>query len=1575
MEEADQKIQEAKQAYEQSDPSGYRKSEELYLKALNILKGLETTIGFRAQLGYSRMIHCYKKIISINKTQDKLFSAGTYCHELGELYYRLEEFALAYKCHLSGAQFQDVFPNLADRFYTSYKSGKCLLKLRKIGDARACFNECLATYKNLERTTRNMLMVKNSDIHINLGVCYYEEKLYTEANKEFKIALDYLRSEYQEGLILRVDDNMATCYANMCLCEVELKSYENAIDCIKQAKEIHDRGPEQTIHKARIYYILGDLAKEIQDKGLEQTIDRERIEYILGELGRKKYESAIEYYKAARKIYKKFDTNSSIISHARVLTKLAEIYGQRGPDDQSLAIKMKEDSISLFLQNKPSVDEVEIADMLYKNGEYLWQKRDKERLEEAKTLLVMSSDMYKRLELPEDSKKARILYMIGYCNYMLGEFDEACKRLEESNVMQLKVNSSNLDKAECIYYLACSHYKAKLYKKARDYAEHAFNAYKSINSRNTSQKLECIELKARCHYMLGEYPQAKTCFTQANSLNNKLNFFDQTKQGQIFNYLGFCELAKSVNTAMSNFKKALDLENKAVPDLPTEFKVEYLYNIADCEFKLNKYQDAKAKLSEASKFCVQLIKGKSLNMARCLHQIGMCDFKMGNKNEAQDPLRKASRLYGKLYKRTGQVSQAQAECLFTLALCEVATQSYESALQDFKSLFDIYSKLDSETTSLEKTRCLIWTGVCCFNLEDYDEATRYLLQALPPLSLQELKSPPDFARLLYHLGKCDFKFKHYTDAIENLVQCIQVCGSSPGDINIKDCNCVIGTSYYKLKNYKSAKDYLEKEHRLHVSIVSSDFVACIDKLAECNFELGDYALAKMRHEEASQAAKKLSPDAYEKSTQQAKRFHKIGICDFKLGNFGLAKESFSKSGQIYSEFRYFYEQAVNVAYDARCSLKSEDYEEADSNFKKAQILLEQEENSDQKVLDLKLEILHDQGSCAFSMNKYYRAKDFYNEILEICNSGMLENKEEDIARVLSKKSKCDFMMNEFESALELSQLSLERYQQLKNKKPEQAECLEDMGMCLLRLRKYKEADKFFEKARKIYMSLDADSKNAECFFYSGLCNIRRDDYETARANLSAALKNKVDSNLHAKCLAYMGVCEFVSKRYAESLANFEKASQILASSHVKEGEALVLCVLYMSKMEMIESKFTSAHTKLNDHVSLLEKGDLKGSDIEAEYYNTLGYCLLRTEQYNVARFYLNTARAHFKTFEAKDSKTKARNLQNIATCELHHKNYSAAQTLFLSAYKIHKDLGTQTVNKDIAICLNGIGTCYLESAKCAEAIDMFNLALSIYVKLQNVGESLDKAIVLKNLGQCYLLLNNFGEAGKHFARAIEIFKRLKNDTFLIECYESIATCYNTQNENKKALDSYTEACKLYQQSKTVDNFNYFRCLTKMGNLAIQMEEYQQAERYLLQAKQCYEGQIVDDQKVIKIILIMFHSLGICMIKKKKYNDALLIFDKAVLMSDKYFRDGMEPVVFSLNLAEVKMLQNAFVDAKKILLPAYTRIKNRTSHTATLLRCLADLIKCCEKLDEKNEANEYRTEMEKKSKQFGIPLTK
>ncbi|MGZ3899246.1 MAG: tetratricopeptide repeat-containing sensor histidine kinase [Bacteroidia bacterium] len=184
----------------------------------------------------------------------------------------------------------------------------------------------------------------------------------------------------------------------------------------------------------------------------------------------------------------------------------------------------------------------------------------------------------------------------------------------------------------------------------------------------------------------------------------------------------------------------------------------------------------------------------------------------------------------------------------------------------------------------------------------------------------------------------------------------------------------------------------------------------------------------------------------------------------------------------------------------------------------------------------------------------------------------------------------------------------------------------------------------------------------------------------------------------------------------------------------------------------------------------------------AAIYSNVGSTYRAQKNYDVALGYFNKTMAIHQ--KRKDERGIAGVYINVSSLLMDQQKYKEALIVLQKALLILEILKD---NFQLAKCYSNIGQCYEKINDYSTALTYLKKGLEVNEKL---GSSASLAGININTGIVYNKLHKGDEALKHFNTALSIAKETGHKKWQMESYLGMSYAYETQNNLKKAYESY-----------------------------------------------------------------------------------------------------------------------------------------------------------------------------------------
>jgi len=433
-------------------------------------------------------------------------------------------------------------------------------------------------------------------------------------------------------------------------------------------------------------------------------------------------------------------------------------------------------------------------------------------------------------------EKAKYHFSIGYCNFVLNNYDQA--KIELTKVM----NDNSDYSAPAIYYYSHILYSEKKY-------ETALNGFKKLLKDETFKAIVPYYI-TQIYYLQQKYddliktapellevssqkraPEIARLLGDANFKTGKyeeaikyLNIYLGKKQGTInredYYQLGFAYYKTGdYPNAIENLQKAVTADDTLSQNI--------YYHLADCYIKSDQKKFATNAFLSAYKldFDPKITEDALFNYAKLSYELSYNPY-----NEAIASFQK----YIKLYPN----SQRADDCYGYLVKMYLSTKNYKDALESIESIKNKDEKLKAAYQKIayyrgvelfndkELNNAIIlfdkaavisadngitaqagyWKAEAFYRLAQYDTAARYYQEFLITPGAFEL---PCFNTVNYNLGYCYLKNKDYKQALASFKKFLSSASKEDKKITC-DANIRAGDCYYINKDYTASIDFYDK---------------------------------------------------------------------------------------------------------------------------------------------------------------------------------------------------------------------------------------------------------------------------------------------------------------------------------------------------------------------------------------------------------------------------------------------------------------------------------------------------------------------------------------------------------------------------------------------------------------------------------------------------------------------------------------------------------------------------------------------------------------------------------------------
>jgi len=334
----------------------------------------------------------------------------------------------------------------------------------------------------------------------------------------------------------------------------------------------------------------------------------------------------------------------------------------------------------------------------------------------------------------------------------------------------------------------------------------------------------------------------------------------------------------------------------------------------------------------------------------------------------------------------------------------------------------------------------------------------------------------------------------------------------------------------------------------------------------------------------------------------------------------------------------------------------------------------------------------------------------------------------------------------FQDAIELFEDALVIAQQLGQRTAE-AQILNNLGNCCLRLSDYKLAIDYLEQSLAICREIGDRVGEAFNLTSLGDCYRYLSDYQRAIDCYEQSLmisREIGDRAREAGNLGGLGSCHNSLSDYQRAIYYFEQALEICWEIGYRAGEAA--CLTGLGNCHYFLSDYQQAIDYLESALVMVrEIADRLG---EAMCLSNLGNCYIDLSDYQRAIDYHEQSLAIKR--EIGDRLGEAASLNGLGLCYYGLLDYQRAIDHYEQSLLIKREIEDRTGE---AICLNNLASCYESISDHQRAISYYEQSLVIK---REIGDRTGEAICLNNLGHCYFRLSDYDRAFDYLEQALAL---------------------------------------------------------------------------------------------------------------------------------------------------------------------------------------------------------------------------
>ena len=348
---------------------------------------------------------------------------------------------------------------------------------------------------------------------------------------------------------------------------------------------------------------------------------------------------------------------------------------------------------------------------------------------------------------------------------------------------------------------------------------------------------------------------------------------------------------------------------------------------------------------------------------------------------------------------------------------------------------------------------------------------------------------------------------------------------------------------------------------------------------------------------------------------------------------------------------------------------------------------------------------------------------------------------------------------------------------------------------------YKEANRLFDKAKRIYQQAEYWEKYVACFnsIAYNLWPVAAYDSAVAVAQQALQLSEQYLGTDHpeaARAYDVLGIVQEYAGQYSAALSYYQQALQVrkqyYPENHLKMADSYENLGITYVRMSEYEKALTY-HKKV---LAIRETLYFKAHPSLADVYNNIGVVYEKKGSYDQALYYHQQALAIREELFEKVHPHIATTYSNIGAVYQMKGSYNQALRYYQQALTIEKKLFGE-VHSQVATIYNNIGLVYQMKGSYNQALRYYQQALTIKKKL--FGEVHPHvAVSYSNIGLVYKEKGAYNQALYHHQQALTIQKELFG-----KMHPYVATNYSNIGAVHEKKGSYDLALHYHQQALTI----------------------------------------------------------------------------------------------------------------------------------------------------------------------------
>lgn len=526
------------------------------------------------------------------------------------------------------------------------------------------------------------------------------------------------------------------------------------------------------------------------------------------------------------------------------------------------------------------------------------------------------------------------------------------------------------------------------------------------------------------------------------------------------------------------------------------------------------------------------------------------------------------------------------------------------------------------------------------------------------------------------------------------------------------------------------------------------------------YKIGEHAKAVENAKDALSTAISLSKDG--KSLDVVSCHNNLGMFLADGGNYDEAISEYSSAVDVYNAIP---EASPSVVGSVRNNIgdiatRLDSFQEAEEMYQLALNDRKEAFGEDSAPVE---ETINNIGHCKLAQGKTREALEVFTENLERCKRIYGGEDNLGVARTLNNISICQSSLGNYSEALKAEEQTMEIYSHFyKNDNEAMAIGENNIGLCHFYMGHYKDAIAAYDKALKILGNVyDGNNSPDQALFQmnKAMCLSSLGDYNNAILVHQEALKNAEqlygdDHSTIALILSNLAICQYNTGRYVEAKISSSRATDLFEKTY---GDSMQL----------------------------------------ASSMQTLGTCMIATDEYDKGVAMLNDSLRMIRKLYPGDNATTAVALNNIASELGSHGSPDKALEMMRESLEMYKRLHENADHPDIARTNANIGVILNNEGNDEESLSYFVASLEMYKRL-GCDQTTDYANCLYSAAQVKIKIGKLEEALADSKECLDVkFKSYgENNSEVALACESVATCYALLNRQEDAKPYLARAAKI-----------------------------------------------------------------------------------------------------------------------------------------------------------------------------------